>query len=210
MVPRIRTHVFTQSPDDNVSWILIYKHIHWLNLNFSVNGLYQGSDLIPKNAEKGKNLLNTYYSNWLYLMVAICNTQCRLVGFEKKMAYGMSYVFRGKFIWWSKNGMLENIFFEPTIILLVKTTFWPKERFILGVPLVINFLYFLVVFFVLVGSFGRVNSGIPYVTIFQHTIFESSYELISKNLCFTFETFFSQIHLRDTVNSMKQAVIQIY
>ena len=59
-------------------------------------------------------------------------------------------------------------------------------------PLIFNFLVFL-------GTFSRVNSEIPNARIYKHTILELSYEMDSKNMQHTFETFFSQIQIRDTV-----------
>ena len=49
------------------------------------------------------------------------------------------------------------------------------------------------------GPFIRVNSEIPNARIFKQTILKLLYKLDSKNICHTFETFFSQIQFRDTV-----------
>ena len=61
----------------------------------------------------------------------------------------------------------------------------------MSLPLIFNLYGFL-------GPFSRVNSEIPNARIFKHTILELSYEIDSKNMQHTFETFFSQIQLRDT------------
>ena len=57
------------------------------------------------------------------------------------------------------------------------------------------------IFNIFVGPFSRVNTEIPNAKIFKHTILKLSYEMYSKNIRHTFETFFfSQIQLRDTVH----------
>ena len=58
-----------------------------------------------------------------------------------------------------------------------------KNIFLMSYPLIFNFQGFL-------GPFSRVNSEIPNARIFKHTILELSYEMDSKNMRHTFETFF--------------------
>ena len=43
------------------------------------------------------------------------------------------------------------------------------------------------------GPFSRVNSKIPNARIFKHTILDLSYEMDSKNIRHTFETFLDAI-----------------
>ena len=52
-----------------------------------------------------------------------------------------------------------------------------------------------------------VNSEILNARIFKHTILELSYEMDSKNMRYTFETFFSQIQLMDTVLDISNSII---
>ena len=58
-----------------------------------------------------------------------------------------------------------------------------KNIFFMSNPLIFNFKGFL-------GFFIWVNLKIPNTRIFKHTILELSYELDSKNMCYTFQTFF--------------------
>ena len=72
----------------------------------------------------------------------------------------------------------------------------PNQKYFFDViPPDIQFLRFL-------GPFSRVNSEIPNARILEQTILEMSYEMDFKNVQLTFETFFSQIQLRDTVSPM--------